>query len=341
MEFTKYNSLKNTSQTKFLFKVTSEGLDGGLFVATEKIHGANFSIWFDGVEFKTGMRNGFSELPWMDAIKSKYFPEVKAMYQMLVYDGTITFCDTVAFFGEVFGGCYHGVQGLHAKKIQKGVHYTPDTEFLLFDILVDTCNVKSWVSYSKLCEMVDDTTMLRVPEISKGSLEDMLSLNNEFPTVVPELLGLELPSGVDEHSQCEGFVIRPVHGEKYLRNGSRIIFKNRTTAFSENKTANSKTLKDVKVSVEDKVAFEEVCLGFTRSRLLSVISKEWAIDDVTWKMITLITGRFIQDVLEEYLENHDKSSKDFKNNLKAPKQFYKHLQTQGMIIVRSLLLEIL
>lgn len=50
MEFVKFSSLENTYRTNLLEKIQYEGKDGGLWMATEKLHGANFSFWCDGTE---------------------------------------------------------------------------------------------------------------------------------------------------------------------------------------------------------------------------------------------------------------------------------------------------
>ena len=48
MQFIKYNSLENHYRDKFIQKVFDEGYGKETFVCTEKVHGANFSFYFNG-----------------------------------------------------------------------------------------------------------------------------------------------------------------------------------------------------------------------------------------------------------------------------------------------------
>lgn len=59
MEFKKFSSLENTYRQNLIDKVQYEGKDGGAWIVTEKIHGANFSFWCDGIEVKTASRTQF------------------------------------------------------------------------------------------------------------------------------------------------------------------------------------------------------------------------------------------------------------------------------------------
>ena len=58
MKFKRYNSIENTYRTKTINTIAEQGKSGGEWVVEEKVHGANFSFWFDG-NLKTAKRSGF------------------------------------------------------------------------------------------------------------------------------------------------------------------------------------------------------------------------------------------------------------------------------------------
>ena len=58
MKFTKYSSIENHYRTEFIERIRMEGMDGGKWIATEKIHGANFSIWVNASRTRIAKRTG-------------------------------------------------------------------------------------------------------------------------------------------------------------------------------------------------------------------------------------------------------------------------------------------
>lgn len=59
MQFTKFSSLENTYNKKLIDKIVYEGLDSGTWMVTSKIHGANFSFWYNGSDFQVASRTQF------------------------------------------------------------------------------------------------------------------------------------------------------------------------------------------------------------------------------------------------------------------------------------------
>ena len=48
--FKKYSSIENTYRQKTIDYISTEGLSGGQWAVSEKIHGGNFSFWYDGTD---------------------------------------------------------------------------------------------------------------------------------------------------------------------------------------------------------------------------------------------------------------------------------------------------
>src|SRR3990167_3357307 len=116
MEFQKFSSLENTYRQNLIDKVQYEGKDGGLWIATEKLHGANFSFWCDGTEVKVASRTQFVDGTFFNcqAVINKYQDKVMSLWEVL--SKTEDWTDlTLVIYGELFGG-----------NIQKEVEY--DTE---------------------------------------------------------------------------------------------------------------------------------------------------------------------------------------------------------------------
>ena len=59
MIFRKYDTIENVYNTEFINKIFSERKSSGSWVVHEKIHGSNFSIWYDGSEVQFASRSGF------------------------------------------------------------------------------------------------------------------------------------------------------------------------------------------------------------------------------------------------------------------------------------------
>lgn len=335
MEFQKYNSLTNHYQAKFIQQLTDQGLSSGLWVATEKVHGSNFSFWFDGITLKTAKRSQFDDqFACAPKLVEQYKEAICEMYDKLIEAGVIEYTDTVVFYGEVFGGSYHGQKGVQAKTPQKGMHYHPETEFCLFDIGVQTATEKFWLAYNYMCELVDHTGMRTAPLIGEGDLQEMLELNNEFPTRVPEMYSLELPEGVTEHCTCEGLVIRPVKGERFLHSGTRAIIKSKNSKFLE-KDVEAKQPKDFVLNDSDSHYFGMLSVYFNQARLEAVISKEFTVDDLSWKLIGKLSGLLIQDALADLCKDNEWTTAEFRDLLEAQKSFNRHVSNLSLEIVRQ------
>lgn len=77
-EFKHYPSIENSTQTKFLNKIEAKFVDPSvLWVASEKIHGANFSVWCDGKIVRYGRRKDFitKDIPVEEKQLDEYFLE--------------------------------------------------------------------------------------------------------------------------------------------------------------------------------------------------------------------------------------------------------------------------
>ena len=78
---------------------------------------------------------------------SKFHNKLKNIYQDIkaVYPDMVRY----VIYGEYFGGNWPEGQG-KAKAVQKGIYYTPDHEFMAFDIKIFTPEKIFWVDVTDI-----------------------------------------------------------------------------------------------------------------------------------------------------------------------------------------------
>ena len=59
--FYKYSSIENSYQSQYIDKIKEQGFGDISYCVTEKIHGSNTQVYFDGVSFLYGSRNHYLE----------------------------------------------------------------------------------------------------------------------------------------------------------------------------------------------------------------------------------------------------------------------------------------
>lgn len=295
MEFRKFSSLENTYRTNLLEKIQYEGKDGGLWMATEKLHGANFSFWCDGTEVKVASRTQFVDGTFYNcqAVINKYSQGVLETFRTFYKEG-----DTLVIYGELFGG-----------NVQKEVEYG-EKDFKGFDVTVNGTPLEKLKAFS----IIRWAGISTVPVIGTGTFAECLALSNTFKSVLT-------PEGYEEENTSEGLVIEPVE-PNWFNNGSRIYFKNKTEGFSEKKRKPKEHIV-FELSDEESELMNELLAYNTTQRVSNVISK---IGQVTNKDFGKILGLTTQDLLEEFTKETEQDPKLIaENNWKA---FLKLLQAE-------------
>ncbi len=272
MKFKKYSSLTNHYHTDFI-QSTIDQYSDRLWYATEKIHGANFSFWCDGVDVKIARRTAFIEEDesfyecW--SVFEKYKDKILALCKYMQDDESDLL--SIAVYGELYGS-----------GIQSGVDYIDTKDFMCFDIVMHYADQTEATLSFDLVEISCDTFDIPVvPVIGKGRLIDMLNLDNDLITTINPKDG----------NTAEGLVIRPNVNIVDSR-GSRVIIKSKNSKWSENKPR--KVKKVVQFSEQDQAVFDLMCTYINENRLNNVLSKEQT-DNVP-RIIGLLT----QDALAEF-----------------------------------------
>lgn len=308
MEFKKFSSLENTYRQNLIDKVQYEGKDGGAWIVTEKIHGANFSFWCDGIEVKTASRTQFVDGTFYNcqAVINRYSDVILNNHQAVFEQGTV-----VVYYGELFGG-----------NVQKEVQYG-EKDFCAFDLVIDGV-VQDKIVQRGHCEALG---IPNAPYVFCGSFKECMEVNNTFKSLLT-------PEGYEGENISEGLVIEPVVPQ-WFNNGSRIYFKNKTAGFSEKNRA-PKEKKVFALSEVESELMNEILEYNTTQRVSNVLSK---FGTVTNKDFGKILGLTMQDLLEEFTKETEKNPKQIAEN--NWKDFSKLLQAEVSKSVREQFVKLL
>jgi len=329
MEFKRYPSIENSYQIKTVSHIIESEKSKQDWVVHEKIHGANFALYFNGTEAKAAKRNSFLEggenFYSANKILDKYKEKLVKSFsnvssEILHIVPNISYC---ILYGELYGGGVHPdlKEPNSHKMIQKEIFYRPDHDFIAFDLCVVFENEEEaflpWPLFTKFCNSVD----IEYPKILfKGSLQECLQYPNEFYPYNPFGLS-ELDKNV-----CEGTVIRPTN-PFWLNNEKRAVLKNKNDKFME-----IKKVKNKPIELPDSfVEWSNVANNFiTENRLNNVLSKLGEITSM--KQIGEVIKNFSQDWKDEFLEIYP----DLKNYpQKDLKNIFREANTNGIKLIKE------
>lgn len=223
------------------------------FIASEKLHGSNFSIYTDGESIKCARRNGFLEpgenfhqgQNIAEQLKSKIFD----LYNFLDPKSE----NIIILFGEVTG-----------ERVQLGISYG-ENAVRLFDICVVSESGQTFLPFDDFQLACQKFELETVPVIKEGTLAELLALNPEFDSKILNQAG----------NVAEGYVIK-FWKELSFENGEereRLMLKYKCSKFDEiahapKKPKNLDPTDDEMVFLTGEFAS---CLTF--SRLQAVKSK--------------------------------------------------------------------
>lgn len=280
MEFKKYSSIKtikDIGRVDSIAKVNS--------VATEKVHGMNASLYYDGT-VRYAMRNEFNDHAF-ETVRD-YTEECRRLAEF--YE-----CKELIVYGEVFGGSYAGEITDGARKILKGNDYIPFNDFIVFDVMADG---EMQVFRPDIWRAVGFKV---VPVIKYGPYHELMKLDPSGKTSVSSMYGL------DDIGRREGLVVKTV-APMYRPDGLRYINKLISPAFKPRKGPTVRT-KPVDIPERLMETYQAIRSEINEIRLENALSKlpgEHAIHKVA--------GIMMQDILEDF----DITKKDWNSIKKMP-----------------------
>lgn len=340
MRFIKYDKLKNTTgnaAVKFKEAVVRHGLYKGTWYVSEKVHGSNFSIIYNGEEYRCGKRSG-----WVGSKENFYnFEQVLEDNKECVhniYEQCLELYPSLKFvtvFGELFGGLYPHKdvpENSNAKIVQKGVYYSPDNMFYAFDIVVsedkNNPNKSHTLSVPKATEIFEKSGIFHAKILFKGTLDECVTYPNAFNSLLPEWLDLPPLEG---ENICEGTVIRP-EAFAELPSRERVIFKNKNSLWGEQKQKASEKNKEVK-EISEREILDCWASYLTENRLSNVMSK---FSEDEQNNFGMMLGCFKKDAYEDFKENDTELELEFREFSKSRKKLIERIVgTDAAIIVRK------
>jgi Rnl2 family RNA ligase len=299
MKFRKYSSIENISRTKTINYIVETGNSEGEWVSTLKIHGANYSLWTDGKDVKSGKRSGFIEgSSFYGDFNFDYDQNARDMHKFLQDHMP---CDVLSIHGEIYGGLYDHPdveRDKSATRVQKEVQYIPFNDFIVFDMKVDNM----LIDHDLCVDLCKKFGFDHVPVLARGSFYDLMKMDVKFPDPLGVMKGLPLL----ENNDAEGWVLKPVK-PKFFGNGERIILKGKNPDFSE-KTGGKrgKPPKPVyELSDEGNRLKDELMTYLNENRLRNVLS-HGEIEQVTQKDFGRLLGLFCQDAFGDFCKDNGK-----------------------------------
>jgi Rnl2 family RNA ligase len=188
-----------------------------LWIATEKIHGSNFSVIITNDQIIGCKRSGPLEpteffYDWKNMIE-KYKSDFKIIFDQIKLHFN---CDHIQIYGELFGGS-------KSRPVQKEPFYSNDYSFLIFDIRINNY----YISFTEMYNLTLLLNLKTVPVLATGTLEQLAAVSPIFNSVISN----------QENNYSEGFVLRAdTRQEKHCRS----IFKIKNPKYREYNNIQSK-----------------------------------------------------------------------------------------------------
>lgn len=276
-KFVKYTSIENHYQEGFLARCPQEDI---WWCMTEKIHGANFQVYYDGENFLIGSRNRF--------IGNENFNNIQALVEAIRPNIELLKKRTplpITLYGEVYGD-----------GIQKGVKYCKDHKIRFFDIKVNG----EYIPYKTAVEIFERFELPYVPvlKIEYGRIYNVVrKAETRFNSTIAEGEYANL-----EENICEGVVIKPYEVELKCQKGNRVIIKKKNEEFFEKKQIPKDKPDRFVDYAKDSEALE---VYMNENRFNSVFSKD------NYQKENF--GDFIKAYVQDVIEDAKKDSVEFQN----------------------------
>ncbi len=210
-------------------------------------------------------------------------------------------------FGELFGGVYPhpDVPDRGHQPVQKGVYYSPEIDFLAFDIqIVKHDGQKQWLNYHLALKLFKTCELFHAEPLKEGTLSECFAFGININSTIPERLGLPaIPQ-----NQMEGIVIKAVETVfmSPSKNNMRAIFKKKNPKFAEVnpkcETQWDKKKAEKKAAVD--VVYEEIGRYINENRLNNLQSK---FGPVTRENSNEAALQLADDALKDFIKDYEET----------------------------------
>lgn len=334
--FKPYHPVENSCRDDYLGELKSNGLDEGIFIVQEKIHGANLVFITDGQEIRSAKRTGLLEEEEkfynFQKVRERHREKILMAYKLVkeLYPEM----DELYIFGELFGGYYPDKsvpKVADATRLQQGVFYSPDNEFCAFDLRVYNA---SYLDVDIACQIFKQVGLLYADILFQGTLNECIEYPNDFESLIPRKLGLPLvPNNI-----VEGTVIKPMQ-VKFLPSKDRVILKNKNAKYAETVIKKDKFKRPTVKPSEKVLELRKEAENYvTENRLIAVMSKIGQLDLAhlyQTKQIGRVLGPFAQDAVESFLKDFEDQFYQLEKS--EQKQITQHISDTCMALVKKMI----
>ena len=304
-----FNKYKLTEGDYRLFKKTD-------WIVTEKIHGANFCLISDGVKVDFAKRKEILDTEDDFFCYQKISEQLKNK-ALAIFQAVKNINDTVeqiSIYGELFGGEYPHPEikiNPEVNAIQTGVYYSPNIEFMAFDIAyIDRRQERNYLDCDRFVDICEGANLLYIPILFRGKYEAAIAYKTEFTTTIPQVL--KLPP-LETENLAEGIVIKPADNFfiETSKGKLRPVLKLKIPQFAEDKRFHQaqkwsyNSYENTKPPQTSDRLEIEVSNLITLNRLNNLISKIGKPIKKNKKQRNYILQLYVQDVIEDLEENLD------------------------------------
>lgn len=291
-------------------KKATEDLERKDVVLLEKIHGTNLSVIFNN----NGRQIAICKRSTFIGENEKFYNVQKTI--SLISDNlgqaSIDLLQGregyVRFYGEAYGGNYQNKKGQNCILVQKGMDYSPNNCFAVFDILVQVSNnVNLFLSWDAVKEQCSKFNIPHVPEVGRGKWRDLRNsfdiegMNSFVPWVLHNLTEVENP-------QAEGVIVRTTEsgwGERYKWKKDKYC---ETPIENRRKKDNSK----------NKDLIDTIIGWMNQNRLDAFVSKVGREQIFDMKQMGRNVGGLMTDVMDDVAKDYPSMNQNTKNSMKKP-----------------------
>lgn len=219
-------------------------------------------------------------------------------------------------FGEICGGVYPNLPSpAGVQAVQTGIYYSPNIEFIAFDIAISFASSPSTRSYMNFEDALVLLTEAEIPHVTPlfvGTYNQAVNFSPRFESGIPKLLGLPAVS----NNLAEGLVIRPMRTilVPTKKGMERPIMKNKIPEFSEDKRFHTASKWTEAAPSEQSWQSPETLFAdlsyevsslVTTQRIDNAISKMGHVDPNNKPRMRALLEAFINDVLDTVQERFE------------------------------------
>ena len=328
--------IEKGKDTNFTGKYDIETESHNFFAQDILVHNSNMSFYLttEMDEVKVAKRNGFlksgENFYNYLSMKEANGYKIRDLWNQMLAKGYEM--NELIVYGELFGGHYPhpDVENNNSvKHIQKGIWYSPNIGFYVFDIMLNG----KFLPMDEVVLLCKEVDLFHAKILFEGTFDECIKYPNEFQTKIPEWLGLPLLDpdekhvitklvfdGFDEEGHikhkekeityfgniCEGIVIKPFEDLRYEAE-DRVILKSKNDVYYD-VSREKKTPRNSQPELSEFAldVLEKIVVYINENRLRSVLSK---IGFFTKKDFKIVFDAFKKDIYEDFNMNFD----DLKN----------------------------